>query len=142
MKTLKNIDVVFENCDYAVIPIDQVAFLEMKDVNKSLSLTAIKDLVEVNIVGDLRLGIKQDALAIRTKHCNTLLLDQLHHLDIAQVCLNFETEMSDTYFVVWNEKNDFKNFNQINNYGEDGVTTIMIKKGVNPFDELYKELYK
>jgi hypothetical protein len=130
MKKLCSVDLVSENCEYSVIPLELISFMQIEKINKSIALLACGNIDEVEMTDYFKIGIKSDALGIET-NCAGLLLDQLHRCNISQICLNYDREGTETYYCAWSEENYDKNLFQDNNFEHEGLVVVSIIKQNN-----------
>lgn len=118
MKKIKSIDLVFENCESAVVPIDAIYFFAISDVRKQYSICNVDEIHEYNygkyfgmVFHDLK-SLEYDAWSSGEKR--SLYKRITDHMDITSVDIMYEDGTHDYIGVPWRTiRSTFRNFFQV-----------------------------
>jgi hypothetical protein len=133
MNRICSIDLVSENGEeYIVFPLESIRYLEMKNINESVSLIrdGNGDVDKTSTAAYMAIGLNSDVLGLET-NLEHLFLDWLHKRNIGQIYLNYDNRDSETFYCDWSIEDCDKNLYQENNFENEGFVGILISNHNN-----------
>jgi hypothetical protein len=125
MNRICSIDIVGESGEFVIVPLGSIRYLEMKNINESVSIIPGGNVDKVSTAAYMAIGLNSDVLGLET-NLGHLFLDFLHKRNIGQIYLNYDNQDSETYYCDWCIDDCDKNLYQENNFENEGFVGILI----------------
>lgn len=128
---VKEIEIVFENCEHFVVPASDIYYLRMADFDTIIERCAINSILRQEIVKDVAIVLAKEANADYIPFGNPDFVMKkfdrlLRHNDIAQIQLNYDDGSTDLYYPSWCGFSEYENHYQKITIDEDGRLSIRI----------------
>ena len=152
--TLLKIELLFENCEFCVIPKDQIRLLHLEQFNQSINYSEWNGLHKFNNCSLETLQINKEYLLnnhsfmANEDHINDkeTLLDRISkYNDIVSISVYWimnNVEYEKQYYLPWNDESDYENKYQKVNIDEEVVTISVTTKEEKEEKEIYDDNYR
>jgi hypothetical protein len=130
MNKLVSIDIVSEDAEFVIVPLESIRYLEMKNINESVSIIPGGNVDKISTASYTAIGLNSDVLGLET-NLGHLFLDMLHKRNIGQIYLNYDNRDSETFYCDWCLDDCDKNLYQENNFENEGFVGILISNHNN-----------
>ncbi len=111
-KKVKNIELVFENCDFAKVDISHIEFMSMRSVSPCMYITQCHEIDEHLYSPEVHILISKEANIDKADNSfgkygdQYYLFDRLHNeKDVTQITINYEDGQEKTILVDWEDCN-------------------------------------
>lgn len=105
MKTVREIELVFENCDSMTIPEKHIGFFEIDDIRTRVRRIAVNAIAKMELVGKVvieilpegntdhfELGVEDDPVYRMKK------FERVRHNDITSIEIHYDDDSTETYY--------------------------------------------
>ena len=124
--------IVFENCEMRTLQPNMFKNLSIQGITETKNINCFQyedgEVLDFKECKYFHIEIKKEALENDIDEFGETLKERLKHLDITNVCIDYDNDYSEEIYVDWSDVSDYKNDYQINKLTEEGNMEITIEK--------------